>query len=120
MKKELIIFDFDGTIADTLVIAEQIMQDLGPEFGLPKVSSQEIIALKHKSVPELLKLSGMSWTQVPLFLRRARGRFKNYIRQVNPILGMPEALLVLRNRGYRMGILTSNSKTSVITDLLYL
>ncbi|MEZ4849159.1 MAG: HAD-IA family hydrolase [Bacteroidia bacterium] len=113
MKKQLIIFDFDGTIADTLVVAEQIMHDLSPEFGLPRVTRKEIMALKHKSIPELLKISGLSWAQVPIFVHRARGKFKAYLTHVNPILGMPEALLSLRKRGYRMGILTSNSKASV-------
>ena len=113
MDNELIIFDFDGTIADTLGIAELIMHDLAPEFGLPKVSRQEIMTLKHKSIPELLQLSGMSWTQVPLFVRRARSKFKLYLNRVQPIPGMPETLQALHSRGYRMGILTSNVKANV-------
>ena len=113
MKKKLIIFDFDGTIADTLVVAEQIMHDLAPDFGLPIVTRNEILALKHKSVPELLKLSGLSWAQLPIFVHKARNKFKVYLTQVNPILHMPETLSTLQKRGYQMGILTSNSKASV-------
>ncbi|MDX2245738.1 MAG: HAD-IA family hydrolase [Bacteroidia bacterium] len=113
MPKKLLIFDFDGTIADTLVIAEQIMLELSPEFNLPAVSRQEIIHLKHKSIPELLKISGLSWRQVPQFVRKARLCFKKYIDQVKPITGMPDILHNLRGQGYRMGILTSNSLDSV-------
>ncbi|MEZ4777250.1 MAG: HAD-IA family hydrolase [Bacteroidia bacterium] len=117
MPKKLLIFDFDGTIADTLVIAEQIMHELAPEFNLPKVSREEFIHLKHKSIPELLKISGLSWTQVPLFIHKARLGFKKYIHQVQPIAGMPKILRSLKNRGYRLGILTSNSPESVSTFL---
>lgn len=113
MPKKLLIFDFDGTIADTLVIAEQIMHELAPEFNLPTVSREEFIHLKHKSIAELLKISGLSWTQVPLFIRKARLGFKKYIHQVQPIAGMPEILRRLQSRGYHMGILTSNSPESV-------
>lgn len=113
MEKKLLIFDFDGTIADTLVIAEEVMHELAPEFNLPKVSRQEIIRLKHKSIPELLKISGLSWHQLPLFVRKARLGFKRHIDKVQPIVGMPEILQLLKRQGFRMGILTSNSRDSV-------
>ncbi|MEZ4828325.1 MAG: HAD hydrolase-like protein [Bacteroidia bacterium] len=118
MQRKLLIFDFDGTVADTLIVAEQIMHELAPEFNLPRVTRQEIIHLKHKSIPELLKISGLSWHQVPSFVRKARLGFKKYMDQVKPITGIPDILRSLRNRGYRMGILTSNSKDSVRDFLL--
>ena len=113
MRKSLLIFDFDGTIADTLVVAEEVLNETGEEFGLPRISRQQLMELKHKSIPELLKLSGLSWLQLPAFVRKLRLRFKSHIARVSPIQGMPEILNVLKTKGYRMEILTSNTQEVV-------
>lgn len=111
--KTLLVFDFDGTIADTLMVAEHIIEDLGAEFNLPTVTHSQLLALKHKSIGELLHLSGIKWVQLPRFLRKARQRFRAHAHRVQPISGMPEALHDLAARGYRMGILTSNTQEGV-------
>lgn len=113
MKKSLLIFDFDGTIADTLSIAVHIVNDLAEEFNLPEVSKDQFIELKSKRIKELLKISGISWLQLPKFIKRARTRFKKHLDLVKPIKGMPEAIKVLHNEGYKMGILTSNTQEGV-------
>jgi phosphoglycolate phosphatase len=112
-KKSMLIFDFDGTIADTLPVAVEIVNALGGEFGFRQVQQEEFIELKHKSIRELLELSGLSWLQLPLFVKRARDLFKEHLLEVHPILGMPEILHTLHRRGYRMGILTSNTPEGV-------
>lgn len=117
MDKTLLIFDFDGTIANTMEVAVEIINGLGEEFGYPSVDAQELVELRHKSIPELMKLSGLSWLQLPLFIKRARDRFRDQIDEVSPIEGMPDVLQVLQERGYRMGILTSNTRDSVETFL---
>lgn len=113
MAKDLLIFDFDGTIADTMQVAEAIVNDLGREFGLPSVTREQIMHLKHKSIKELLHMSGLSWSQLPAFVRKARHQFRSHLAQVPPIKGMPELLAHLHGRGYQMGILSSNTQDGV-------
>ena len=113
MNKSLLIFDFDGTIADTLSIAVNIVGDLKDEFNLPEVNKEQLLELKSKRVKELLKLSGLSWLQLPRFIRKARTHFKKHIHLLKPIQGMPEAIKVLHQQGYKMGILTSNTQEGV-------
>ena len=48
MHKSLIIFDFDGTIADTLRVALSIINDLGDEFGFRRLNQKEFVELKGK------------------------------------------------------------------------
>ncbi|MEL6254191.1 MAG: HAD-IA family hydrolase [Bacteroidota bacterium] len=113
MNKSLLIFDFDGTIADTLSIAMNIFGDLKEEFNLPEVSNEQFLELKSKRVKELLKLSGLSWLQLPRFIHKARTHFKKHIHLVKPIQGMPEIIKTLHQQGYKMGILTSNTEEGV-------
>ncbi len=113
MSFRLLIFDFDGTIANTLEVAVQIVNELGEEFGFPTISENEFVDLKNKSMSELMRMSGISWMQLPLLVKRARDRFKHHLEQVHPVPGMLEVLLTLKEKGYPMGILTSNTEDSV-------
>lgn len=113
MTKKLLVFDFDGTIADTLLVAVDIVNELSSEFGFPQVSPEEFVTLKHMAPGELMKLSGLSWVQLPLLIKRTHKLFKKHFKHVPPITGMPEVLQQLHQQGFRMGILTSNSKENV-------
>lgn len=111
--KQLFIFDFDGTIADSVPAALRIIRELGEEYKLPEVKPELIPELKHKSIRELLHMSGLSWLQVPGFLKKARLRFRYMIHDVVPIPGMPELIRDLTDQNVRMGILTSNREDNV-------
>lgn len=111
--KELLIFDFDGTLANTLAIALDILNDLGSDYHLPEVDHSMATELKHKSVRELLGMAKISWLQLPGFLRKARTRFRHRIASVHPITGIPEMVEELARENRRMGILTSNREDNV-------
>ncbi|MDP5171888.1 MAG: HAD-IA family hydrolase [Bacteroidia bacterium] len=111
--KQLYVFDFDGTIADSVPAALRIINDLGAEYRLPKVDPQIIAELKHKSIKELLHMSGLTWVQIPGFLRKARLGFRKMIDDVKPIEGMPALIHHLVESNARLGILTSNREDNV-------
>lgn len=113
MKKSLLIFDFDGTIADTPAVAVQIYNEMSGDLGLPEVSRAEFMDYKRRSIRELMKLAGLPWFRLPGIIRKARRGFKKYLLEVPPVAGIPEVLAALQARGYRMGILTSNSRENV-------
>lgn len=117
MQKSLIIFDFDGTIADTLEVAHLITTELSEEFGFPKLSKTEFVELKGRNIKDVIKMAGISWLQMPRLLKRGRELFKKNMDKVHPVNGMPEIIEVLHDRGYRMGIVTSNSEENVRTFL---
>lgn len=111
--QKLYIFDFDGTIADSVPAALRIIEDLSEEYKLPEVDPALAAELKHKSIKELLHMSGLTWIQIPGFLKKARLRFRYMINDVVPIVGMPEMLLRMREQNLRLGILTSNREDNV-------
>ncbi|WNJ16196.1 HAD-IA family hydrolase [Pontibacter sp. G13] len=113
MKKSLLIFDFDGTIADTVVVAVSILNEVGSKFGLPHVDHEQALELKTKKISELMKMSGLSWLQLPSFVSQARDQFKQHLPKVPPVAGMPEILASFHARGFRMGILSSNTQEGV-------
>ena len=113
MVKKVVIFDFDGTIADTLDSVVNIVNPLSDEFGIKKVPEENIDELRNKKLREILKDSGISMLKMSSMARRIKSELNKQIEYVRPVLGIEEALLGLKEKKYKLGILTSNSKENV-------
>ena len=108
-----VIFDFDGTIADTVELAITIFNRMASDYGLPQIAGEER-AMLHGTKPQaILKKYGVSNYKLGLILLRLRKELKKHIAELQPIAGVVEAIQTLKDSGYRLGILTSNSKENV-------
>ena len=113
---KLIIFDFDGTIADTLDSFLEIMDNLSEEFNFKKIKRQEVNKLKDKKPREILKNLGISMFKLPSLVKRVRLELNKEIKNVKPTVSIKPSLLKLK-RKYKLVILTSNSEENVKTFL---
>jgi len=109
----LILFDFDGTVADTLVVSHGILNDLAREFGFRELPREELEAARAMGTRQFIRHLGISNWRVPSISKRGLQLLHERIHLVTPIEGMPEVLATLRVRGHRLGILTSNSEANV-------
>ncbi|MFP4007917.1 MAG: HAD-IA family hydrolase [Spirulinaceae cyanobacterium] len=117
MNPRLIVFDFDGTIANTPQTIVAIVNRLAAEFGYKSLNEAEILALRGLSSREIVRQSQVSWLQLPFLLRRIKKELNQEIDKVQPIVGIEDALKVLKSEGYRLGILTSNLQENVTVFL---
>ncbi|MEC4882816.1 MAG: HAD-IA family hydrolase [Scytonema sp. PMC 1070.18] len=117
MTQKVIIFDFDGTIADTVDALVSIANRLAKEFGYVQITQEELALLKNLSSREIIKYSGISIFKIPFLVKKVKSELKNKIKELKPIPGIQEALITLNYEGYRLGIITSNSLDNV-TDFL--
>lgn len=113
----VIIFDFDGTIADSFDAVLSISNRLADEFGYPPTPLEDISALKNLSSREILRRSKVPFFKLPFLLRRLRSELNREIARLKPIPGIKDALLELRHQGHSLGIVTSNSRQNVIAFL---
>lgn len=113
MIQKVIIFDFDGTIADTVDALVSIANNLAVEFNYAQITSEEFVILKNLTSREIFKYSGIPLFKMPFLLKKVKRELKNKIPELKPIQGIPQALLELKNDGNRLGIVTSNSKDNV-------
>lgn len=113
MPKKVIIFDFDGTIADTFDSILKIINRLSDEFGYKKVKEDDVDKLRDKKSQEILKNSGISMIELPFFIKRVKSELNKEIESLKPTKGIKDALLKLKKDGYKLVILTSNSKENV-------
>lgn len=110
---KVLIFDFDGTIADSFEVVLQISNQLAKEFGYPVVQPDEIETWRNLSSREIIKRSKISPLRLPFLLRRLQRELNQEICYLQLIPGMKEALLALHQQGTRLGIVTSNSCENV-------
>lgn len=117
MSVKVVIFDFDGTLADTLDAIVKITNRLAGEYGYKPTAPEELTQIRNLSSREIVKQSGISLFKLPFLLKRVKADLRNDIQQLNPIVGIKESLIKLKAEGNRLGILTSNSEENVISFL---
>jgi phosphoglycolate phosphatase len=111
MSYKAILFDFDGTIADSMPIMLRSLNAIAGEFGFKPATTEEI--------PQLRKLSARKFItkrlRIPLWhvmkLRRLERRLKEEFAQhtssLNTFNGMADVLAELRMDGYTVGVVSS-------------
>lgn len=113
MSYRTIIFDFDGTIADTLEEGRRIFNVIAPDQGIRTISKDEIEGMRGYSISEFIRHMGISTTKVPVFIARGTKMMRQSIGGLPLIEGVGEVLQTLRPEVERFGILTSNAVENV-------
>lgn len=111
-----LIFDFDGTLADTSNLIVATMQKTIQDCNLPFKNTKEIkatIGVRLEEIPSIL------WPEKEIqgefFGSIYRNNFEKIKHQI-PVRLFPEvfeSLNILKDKGFKMGIATSRSKKSV-------
>lgn len=106
---KLIIFDFDGTLADTLPIAYRIFNNIFFEEGKTE--------LKDYSTWSLLKRLKVRFYQSPWLLYIYRRELAKTITTINPIANIKEILKKLYHQDFYLAIVSSNSLGNIFRFL---
>ncbi len=113
MTYQTLVFDFDGTIADTLGETRRIFNRIAPDYGIREVAEHELEHLRHLSLGALLDHLDIPKRRVPTLIARGTGMMRGNITQLQMIGGMSEVLIELRRHVRSFGILTSNATANV-------
>lgn len=120
MKYKYILFDFDGTIADTEDVNFDIFQQLASKYKLRQVEKEELPFLKKMSASQIMKDLNVKAYRLPLMLRQGKKILKENIVNIKFCQeNTVEVLKELRSQGLKIGIITTNSKTNVSKFLDY-
>lgn len=110
---KVVIFDFDGTLADTFDIIVGITNRLSVEFGYRPARKEEIPEIQKLNPLQVINQSGISIFKLPFLLRRIRLEVQKEIERVSLFWGIKEVLWELKEQGYKLGIITSNGRENV-------
>lgn len=107
-----IIFDFDGTIADTLPALVDTIKKIAYNYGYSNVNiTQEDI--RTSSIKSILKKNEFSLLKLPLLIRQVLKELFNNIDNIQPINGIIELINNLNNIGFKLSIISSNNSSNI-------
>ncbi len=93
MTARVILFDFDGTIADTYQAIADIADRLSSEFGYKPLSQEELLFLKNLSSREIIKRTEISLFKIPFLIKRVQTELSKEIANLPPIAGIDSRIV---------------------------
>lgn len=106
-----IIFDFDGTIGDSLNVMVEVGHQLTHHELLTNPS--EVQRLRRLRITDVGKELGIKKYQWPFLMYRGRRLMTQHLKEVKPFPGIEQILSSLHKDGHRLFIMSSNSKHNV-------
>lgn len=113
MDVQLVIFDFDGTLADSYSWFLSIYSDLARRFQLPPMNRAELEALRRMDFTVILKehkISPFKAIQIGAYLKQLMG---SQVDRVPLVDGIQEVLAGLAARQVKLAVVSSNEETNV-------
>ncbi|MGL4461235.1 MAG: HAD-IA family hydrolase [Planctomycetia bacterium] len=115
MRYDLVAWDFDGTVADTLPTGLRIYNELAGKHGfVPVVDAQ---AARGLSTREFLKKHRISMTKLPRATREFLAIQRGEMEKIPLFDGLVAVLKELQSQGCRLAIVSSNDKNNIVACL---
>ena len=115
MRYSLVLFDFDGTLADSLSRALAIYHEIAPGLGLKPILDVE--AARMMPTRKLLRHLGVRFWRLPRVLRAYQAAAAEHAHEQRLHPGIADVLRTLHASGHRLGILSSNREDVIRTCL---
>lgn len=112
--KLVAVFDFDGTLADTRDTVGHIINEIAEEYGYEKLDPKLILEYTSKKALDFIREDlKLPWFKIPTYANRLRAELNRRIMDLKPIDGMVEVAKELKQRNYKLGIVSSNSEENI-------
>lgn len=116
-ERDILLFDFDGTIGDSLEMVVSIYNSLADKHGYPQISQKEREELRGLSAKDIIARLPISKFKLPLLYAEGKKEFNKNFEFIKPFPDIPEIMLKLSKK-YTLGIVTSNDPANVKKFLL--
>lgn len=105
-----IIFDFDGTLADSLPVVIRIAQELVPDVDL---SDKEVAMLRNMSARDIIKYSGIPYWRLLRLIIKGKRLLGQRLDELTVFPGISEVLHDLHKQGYQISVVSSNNEAII-------
>ena len=112
-----LLFDFDGTIADSFLLGLSIVNELSARYGFPAFTQETLNEWRGLPALTILKNLHIPFYKLPLFIHDIKKSMHAKLSELRPIEGIQAVLHDFKARNIPMALLTSNSQDNVIPFL---
>jgi phosphoglycolate phosphatase len=110
---DLVIFDFDGTLADSTAWAIRAVRPLAERFKFKMVTEDEIAMLRGRTSREIIAYLGLPLWKVPLVAAHGKKMMAAEAHAIPLFSGTGDLLRGLSAAGLRLAIVSSNSEATI-------
>lgn len=111
MNYRLLIWDFDGTLVDSLEVALDVYRKLEVSHSLPPIADPELV--RDLSLTQFLSQFQVPVRRVPLLFAAFLREFRSRLDSVQIHAGIGDLLTGLHAEGVRHAVISSNSKANI-------
>lgn len=108
-----IIFDFDGTIADSSQVFMHGWNAFAEQYHYLKVDESDIALARTMTLHECAKRYRFPMMKMPIILPKIYRYYNAHIKSVKPYDGIHDMLKLLKEAGHELVILSSNEKKNI-------
>lgn len=113
MNHPLVLFDFDGTLADSFHLFLEAWTHAAQRHGFRAVDTTDLDRLRRMSARDIVAEAGLPLWKLPAVVATMRAWMRERADEVKLFDGVPEVLHALKAGGARIGIVTSNVRDTV-------
>lgn len=117
MSARLAIFDFDGTLANTVPVFLDVFDRVIDRYALRRPAEADVQWLRAQPTSDILRWLGVPLWQLPAIMRFARARMQARASEIALFPGMDTLLHGLVTAETRIAVVTSNTERTVRTVL---
>jgi phosphoglycolate phosphatase len=108
-----VIFDFDGTVADSKGLAFDLLNELSGKYGFRKIARDEVSSLMLLPMKERLKFMQIPLVQLPFLVLELKKNYASILPFIKPFSGIKGVMLSLNGQNIRTVIISSNSVSNI-------
>ncbi len=110
---DLVVFDFDGTLANSSAWFAGIFNDIADRFGFRALTAEQLHSLRGHSNREIIKQLGIPMWKMPFIARHMRQRVASDAESIPLFDGVSDLLRSLHGAGMTLAIVSSNSEANI-------
>jgi phosphoglycolate phosphatase len=107
------IFDFDGTIADSMRQMLVAYNSIAPALNLELITEDRVAELRTLTPHEAMRAMNVSMWKLPRIMTAVRSAMRGTMNEVEPFPGIADALRELWRLGCKTAIVSSNSEPNI-------
>ncbi|HXA46268.1 MAG TPA: HAD hydrolase-like protein, partial [Burkholderiaceae bacterium] len=112
-EQRLIIFDFDGTLADTFSWCIDIFDEVADKFRFKRLDKNNLNALRSLDARQLISQHNIPFWKLPSIGRAMHALMEQDSSSIALFPGIESAIHALADKGAVLAIVSSNSQANV-------
>ena len=110
---KLAIFDFDGTLGDTMAWFLNESDAMAQRFGFLPIDRSNLDNLRHKSAREMMRIHKVPLLKLPMLAKHVQSMMQLDAGSIRLFDGVPEMLRTVHAAGVKIAVVSSNSEANI-------